>query len=151
MAMKIIRSKEDTDWINKLQREISANRQNMTVEKIKATLEKPIVVNPTEYAKLPNASPHYMFWTMEEAEKALNDFFSEYTIKRLAKDVYDNDSESKVKESLEFDEPLGLVLKKGRLVPAFEMEVEFKILSFYEEERLLGMPFQVTNIRLIAD
>ena len=152
MAMKIVRSKEDNDWIKKLQREISANRQNMTVEKLKATLEKPIVVNPTQYAELPQASPHYMFWTMEEAEKALLEFFSDYTAKRLAIDVYDNDSGDIIKESLEFEEPLGLVLKKKRLVPAYEMEVAIQILPFYEDnQRMLGMPFVVKGIKLVAE
>lgn len=149
MAGKIIRSKDDKPWIDRLAKDIIANKKEMVLDKLEKFLENPLVTDSTMYAALDNSKPHYMVWDRNSLEKALMSFFSDYTIKRLAEESYYNDFGDKFKESFIYDEALGVVLKKGKLVPSYELEVEFCALPFWEGVRVLGMPFKITNIRLV--
>lgn len=145
----IMRSKADKPWIEQLKREIAQNVSKMTIGNIEKFLEAPVVTDVSMYNQLPNSKSHYMVWDKKLVGEALKEFFTGYTLDRLAEESYYTDIGDKFTESMLYDEALGVVLKKGQFVPSYELEIEFCALPFWEDTRILGMPFKVTNIRLV--
>ncbi len=144
--MITIRGKDDIPLIQELRAEIDFNKDEM----LKVEKSLPVIKTKKAYNELKKNQSHYILNKNVDVGRLIREqLFCDYGIKRLAQKSFCTDIEESFYESVVSDEPLGVVLKNGKLVPSNEMKVEFVGVAFWEGERYMGMPFKINSIRLV--
>lgn len=95
----------------------------------------------------------FSFFSEKEVELAIKSFFADaYTLKRIARECVELDEDDKFCESMETGRLLGRFFAgDGRFQDTSILEVVMKVLPWGKRNPVTGLPFDVTEFRLVRD